>query len=431
VAAVVQICARLDGLPLAIELAAPRVKLFSPQAILTRLDNRLALLTGGARDLPARQQTLRGAIEWGYDLLDPAEKTLFAQLAVFVGGFTLEAIDVIIGNWLLDGKEPQYPILDSVASLVDNSLLRQEEGLDGEPRFRMLETIRDYALERLVESGTADALKRRHVAYYLAWAETARPHLKGWQQMGWLDRLEAEHDNLRAAFTTLLAWGEIETALRLGAALWPFWLLRGYLSEGIKWLEKIIDHWRLGTQDFLHYPLPTTHYPLPAPHAPLPTSPAHVLHGAGVLHCERGQCANAESLLRQSLALFQAAGDTPGAAYSRNDLGFALLSQGNYAEAIALCQESLASFRPLGDTWGTAAALNNLGLAALSQGDAAQTTQLCQESLALFQKLGDRWGMALALNNLGLAALPQGDYERATWLCEQSLVLFRELGGKP
>jgi tetratricopeptide (TPR) repeat protein len=416
VAAVVQICARLDGLPLAIELAAPRVKLFSPQAILTRLHNRLALLTGGARDLPARQQTLRGAIEWGYDLLDPAEKTLFAQLAVFVGGFTLEAIEVIIGNWVLESKEPQYPILDSVASLVDNSLLRQEEGLDGEPRFRMLETIRDYALERLVESGTADALKRRHAAYYLALAETARPHLKGWQQMGWLDRLEAEHDNLRAVFTTLLAWGEIETALRLGAALWPFWLLRGYLSEGIKWLEMVLTHWPSGTKDLPHYPLPT--------------SPAQVLHGAGVLHCERGQCAEAEFLLRQSLALFQTAGDSPGAAYSRNDLGFALLSQGNYAEAISLCQESLASFRPLGDTWGTAAALNNLGLAALSQGEAAQTTQLCQESLALFQKLGDKWGMALALNNLGLAALPQGDYERATWLCEQSLVLFRELGGK-
>ena len=412
---VAQICARLDGLPLAIELVAPRIKMLSLSAILNGLDNRLKLLTGGARDLPARQRTLRGAIDWGYNLLDDGERLLFARLAMFTGGFTLESAEAVLGEAPPPGGvhpvHPEYSLLDGLTALVDNSLLRQTETAEGEPRFAMLETIREYALEKLVDGGELARYQALHAAHYLSLAESAAPQLQGRDQIAALNLFEAEHYNLIPALSGALSSRSVPTALRLGGALWRFWLLRGYLSEGLKWLDEIRA--------------------LAAEHeSPDPVPLAQALYGLAALHHERGDSAVASALFEESLSLFKQAGAASGAAYAQNDLGASLLAQRRYDEATALCESSLSAFQHMGDEWGQASALTHLGLAALSRGDAARATQLCQESLGLFQKLGDRWGMALALNNLGLAALPQGDDERASLMVQSSLALIRELGGR-
>ena len=404
---VAQICAKLDGLPLAIELVAPRIKLLSLSAILNGLDSRLKLLTGGARDLPARQRTLRGAIDWGYNLLEEDERILFARLGVFSGGFTLESAEAVLGT---EPVNPEYSILDGLTVMVDNSLLRQIETA-GEPRFTMFETIREYALEKLQAGGELARYQTLHATHYLALAEAAAPQLQGRDQIAALNRFEAEHHNLVAALAGSLARRSLPTVLRLGSALWRFWLLRGHLSEGLKWLDEVRT--------------------LAAEYAsPDPVPLARALYGVAALHNERGDTATASALFQESLALFKQAGAASGAAYAQNDLGASLLAQRRTEEATALCEASLAAFKQMGDDWGQASALTNLGLAALSRGDAARATQLCQESLGLFQKLGDRWGMALALNNLGLAALPQGDHDRASTLVESGLALIRELGSR-
>src|SRR5215213_10113162 len=231
--AVAEICARLDGLPLAIELAAARIKLLPPQAMLSRLGNRLKLLTGGARNLPQRQRTLRGAIEWSYELLDEGEKVLFGRLSVFSGGNTLEAVEAVCD------AEGDFPmdVFEGVSSLLDNSLLQQKEGFDGEPRFAMLETIREYASERLEDSSDAEAARHAHAEYFLALAEEAEPMLWGAEDAAWLDRLEHEHDNMRAALSWSIEHEEAELALRLGGALRWYWYMEGYYGEGRRWLE--------------------------------------------------------------------------------------------------------------------------------------------------------------------------------------------------
>ena len=231
--AVAEICVRLDGLPLAIELAAARITMLPPRAMLQRLSSRLKLLTGGARDLPERQRTLRATIEWSYALLDEGEQVLFGRLAVFSGGRTLEAIEAICD------AEGDLPVdaFEGVSSLLDKSLLRQEEGPNGEPRFVMLETVHEFAREKLRQSAEAEEIKRVHAEYFLTLAEEAYPELRGPDQLEWLERLEAEHDNMRAALSWALERKEAEVALRLGGALWWFWSVRGYHSEGRRWLE--------------------------------------------------------------------------------------------------------------------------------------------------------------------------------------------------
>jgi predicted ATPase len=235
--AVAEICVRLDGLPLAIELAAARIKMLPPQAILHRLGSRLKLLTGGARDLPERQRTLRGAIEWSHALLDEGERMLFGRLAVFSGGRTLEAIEAICD---VEGDLP-VRAFDGVSSLLDKSLLRQEEGVGGEPRFVMLETIHEFARDKLQQSGEAEEIKRAHALYFLTLAEEGNPGLKGANQLEWLERLEAEHDNMRGALSWALEREEAALALGLGGALWWFWWMRGYFSEGRRWLEEALE----------------------------------------------------------------------------------------------------------------------------------------------------------------------------------------------
>src|SRR5215213_4336495 len=234
--AVAEICVRLDGLPLAIELAAARIKMLPPKAMLQRLSSRLKLLTGGARDLPERQRTLRATIEWSYALLDEGEQVLFGRLAVFSGGRTLEAIEAICDA---EGDLP-VDVFEGVSSLLDKSLLRQEEGPNGQPRFVMLETVHEFAREKLAESPEADEIKRVHAEYFLILAKEAFPELRGPDQLEWLERLEAEHDNMRAALSWASVRKEAEVALRLGGALSWFWSVRGYQSEGRRWLEEAL-----------------------------------------------------------------------------------------------------------------------------------------------------------------------------------------------
>jgi predicted ATPase/class 3 adenylate cyclase len=285
--AVAEICHRLDGLPLAIELAAARIKLLTPQAMLARLGNRLKLLTGGARDLPERQRTLRGTIRWSYELLEEGEKVLFARLAVFSGGGTLEAIEAICDA---EGDLP-VDVLDGVSSLVDKSLLRQEEEEGGEPRFVMLETIYEYAREKLENSGEAETIKRAHAEYFLALAEKAEPKLTTAEQGAWLERLETEHDNLRAALSWSLGRKDQELALRLGGALWRFWFLRSHLSEGLQWLGEVLS--LRGGFTALR---------------------AKALNGAGDLVWSQGNYDRAKELYEESLALSRQLGDKRGIA---------------------------------------------------------------------------------------------------------------------
>jgi predicted ATPase/transcriptional regulator with XRE-family HTH domain len=400
--AVVEICQRLDGLPLALELAAARIKLFPPQALLSRLSNRLTLLTGGARDVPVRQQTLRNAIDWSYDLLDAGEQLLFRRLGVFVGGCTLKAAEAVCNA---DGDLP-LDLLDSIAALIDHSLLRQEVGADGEPRFGMLETIREYALDRLIAGGETLALYQQYAIYYLALAEAAEPELTGPRQLIWLETLEQEHDNVRAALQWALEHGEVELAARLGGASWRFWYTHGHLSEGRQWLAKI-----LANSNSVATPVR-----------------AKALLGAGLLASIQNDYARSVDLYEESLAFYRGLGDKKGSATTLVGLGWVAMEQGDYARATVLFEESLALFQELKEKHGMANALNNLGSVALEQGDYERAVVLRQEAGALYREIGDQHGIAISLNNLGDMARIQGDHSRAVALLAESLVLFRQVG---
>jgi predicted ATPase/class 3 adenylate cyclase/Tfp pilus assembly protein PilF len=402
-AAVAEICARLDGLPLAIELAAARVKLLPPAALLERLkleyDHRQSILAGNVRDRPDRHQTLHGAIGWSYGLLRPAEQRLFAWLAVFGGGFTLDAAEAVCGG--------DAPVLDGVASLIDKSLLRPAEEVAGEPRFHMLETIREYALDQLRATGELEAAQRRLADVLVALAERAEPELTGPEQVTWLDRLEQEHDNLRAVLQWCAETGARELSLRLGGALWRFWSTRGYLGEGLRWLDAALAL------------------------APDPTPAlARALNGAANLAREQGDYERAKRLHEQGLAIAREQGDARGTAEALNNLGLIALYQGQREAAQRYCQEGLALFRETDDRGGVAGALNNLGNLARERGDPERAARLHRESLALRRELGDRRGIALSLNNLANVVLNQGDYWRAAALHEESLALRRELGDR-
>ena len=398
--AVAEICARLDGLPLAIELAAARIRLLPPQALLARLSRRLALLTGGARDLPDRQQTLRAAIDWSYHLLTPTEQTLFARLAVFVGGGTLDAIEAICNT---DGT---LDVLEGVESLVAKNLLRPEDGTAGEPRFGMLETIHEYARERLEESGAAEEL-RWHAAYYLSLAEMVEPQLVGPEQGRWMARLEAEHGNLRAVLSWSRATDATETGLRLAGALWRFWWVRGYLNEGRAWLEDLLA--RSGEV--------------------ATAMRAKALRGAGVLAWVQGNYGRATALFEEALALHRDLGDRRGIATALGNLGAVARYQGDYRRATTLYEEALARVRDLGDTHGIAIGLSSLGAVAWVQGDHRRATAQLAEALVLSQAVGDKtWNTAICLEVLAGVACAQGQPERATRLCAAAAALRTATG---
>jgi predicted ATPase/class 3 adenylate cyclase len=398
---VAQICRRLDGLPLAIELAAARVKMLSPAAILSRLDQRLEMLTGGPRDVPLRQRTLRQAIAWSYDLLSPEEQRLFRHAAVFVGGCTLAAIEAVAV------KGQTMDSFAGMASLVDKSLMRNDETADGgEPRFAMLETVREYALERLAEAGEVEQLHVRHADYFLALAQQAEPGLSGAHQAAWLDRLQQEHDNLRAALQWFHQRGLADQGLRLGASLHRFWRARGYLSEGRERLAALLA-------------LPATD-----------RSRAKALHAAGWLAREQGDYAEARASFEESLVIYRALADTRGVGWGLVDLAFLTRYEGDYARARDLLEESLPLLEQARDTEGLAAALGNLGLIARDQGNATLAEERLQSSLQLWHELGDRVGIGWTLTALGMVARSARQPEAARTRLERALMVWRELGDR-
>jgi len=407
-AAVAAICARLDGLPLAIELAAARTRLVAPQTLLERLRSRLRLLTGGARDLPARQQTLRNTIDWSYDLLDAGEQQLFRRLAVFVGGRTLEAAEAVCNA---DSALP-FELLDGLTSLLDKSLLYQVDSAPPkgypEPRFMMLETIWEYAHEQLIASGEQAALRQAHAAYYVEFAERATAHLSGPQQIDWLARISEEAGNLRAALEWAHESGAYELGLRLCVALSSYWDNRSELTEGRRWFQLMLDHHE------------------GAPEALV----ARAFDGAGVLAMDQGDYRRAQELLERSLSLRRALGDQREIVLSLNSLGNLAKQRGDHISARALHTESLGIRRALGDQRGVAMSLGNLGNIARQQGDYAAARALFEECLATFRVLQDTIYVAATLLNIATVAHEQGQYAEGRALYEQALELKRALGDR-
>jgi predicted ATPase/DNA-binding CsgD family transcriptional regulator len=403
-AAVAELCTRLDGLPLAIELAAARVKLLTPRALLARLGNRLALLTGGARDRPARQQTMRSTIDWSYELLAPEAQRLFTQLAVFVGGATLDAIETVCTND--DGTSAD--VLDGLSSLVDESLLRQTESDTGEPRFSMLETIREYASEHLDASESSDAVRERHAREYLGLVQAAEAGFKGPEQRVWLERFELEEDNVRAALRWAIDRQQAPLALQLGGLLGPFWQIRDRLTEGLLWLDQALalDSGAAGALR------------------------ARALTAAGGLAFLRGEQGRAATLQRESIDLWRQLGDTVGMAAALHNLARAVHYQAEFDEASRLYHEALTLRRQVNDRLGLAATLNSLGVLMRDRADDVAAMALYQESLRLYRDLGDPWGQALLLNNMSRVTRDAGDLEQTRALCLESLDLFVGLGDK-
>jgi predicted ATPase/transcriptional regulator with XRE-family HTH domain len=397
---VAAICVRLDGLPLAIELAAARVKLFTPRTLLARLDSRLAVLTGGAQDLPQRQQTLRDAIAWSYDLLHADEQHLFACLSVFGGGCDIEAAEAVCAD-ACEGD-----VVDTLEALADKSLLEMQTGAGGEPRWAMLQTTQEYAREQLQERGTAAIRTRRHAEHFLALAERAEPYLTGPRKEEWLAHLDDEHDNLRAALDAPAASVDPATALRLAGALWRFWLIRGHVDEGRRRLAHAVAH---------------------APNAPAAVR-ARALSGLGTLAFMEGDYAASAPLHEQSLALYEEVGDDGGAAFALNNVATQAHYRGEYDRASELAQNALRRYRALDDVWGIAFTLNNLASVAISQGANEYAADLLAESLALTRQVGDDFETAIRLHNLGDVMLRLGSYERATDYLAESIAMFRKLG---
>jgi predicted ATPase/serine/threonine protein kinase len=403
--AVTEICARLDGLPLAIELAAARVKVLSPSSMRTRLASRLQLLTGGARDLPQRQQTLRAAMDWSYDLLSSAEQKLFRRLSVFVGGCNLEAVEAVCDT----KHDLDLDLLDGMASMVDKSLVQQVEQAKGESRFVMLETIREYALEKLKASGEEALTKRAHAAYCLVLAEEEATEQSGAEGAEWLGRFALEHDNFRAGLEWLTETGDAEWGLRLGAALFPFWEMREYLAEGGDRLGKLLK--------------------LAGAAAPTKAR-ARALFAAGVLASEQGQYASADALFSENLDITRQLRDGQGVAVSLNALAVLARDRGDLAVARSRFEQSLVLWRELDDQKAVARSLSNLANVVKLQGDYPRARSLYAECLSIFKNLGDRTGVAWSMNYQGDVARDQGDFAAARALYEQGLAIFRELGDR-
>jgi predicted ATPase len=398
--AVASICARLDGLPLAIELAAARIKLLSPSSMLTRLESRLNLLTGGARDLPTRQQTLRSTVDWSHGLLNASEQTLFRRLAVFTGGCTLEAVEAACDT----KSDLGLDILDGMASMVDKSLAQQVEQVDAETRFVMLSTIREYALERLAESEDESATRRAHAAYYLVLAEEGAEDVVAHPE--WLDRFDLEHDNFRLALDYLIKTGDAEWGLRLGAALFHFWETREHLTEGRDAIAKLLA--LEGT-------------------AARPKLRARLSFAAAVLAGEQGDYASAQALFEGSLETCLELNDNRGVAVALNALAVNARDRRELPTASLLFERCVAIWKDLGDSADLARALSNLANVAKLQGEYTRASSLYDECLMMFRKAGDGAGVAWTLNYQGDVAREKADLVAARSFCEQSLNEFRQL----
>jgi predicted ATPase/class 3 adenylate cyclase len=443
--AVVEICERLDGLPLAIELAAARIKLLPPRVLLDRLGNRLKILTGGARNLPERQRTLRNAIEWSYGLLDEGEKMLFGRLGVFSSGATLEAMEAVCDA---EGDLPT-DVFEGASSLLNKSLVRQEEGAGGEPRFVMLETIHEFANAKLEGRGEAEAVRRAHAEYFLALAEEADPMLWGAEDAAWLDRLEQEHDNMRTALSWAIEHEEGELALRLSGALQWFWFAWGYYDEGRSWLEQaLVKEDRASTAvrakgldavGWLAHEQGDIDRATAAAEKGLKLSNeagvgnvvvADLKHVLGETARQRGDYDLAMEFYDEGLKLYQEAGDRRGVAWSLGSLANAAGDRGDHEQAKRLYEEGLVLSRRLGGARPLGAYLLSLGYEFLLEGNLERAAELNEEAEALFRKQGRRGDLRHVLPNLGWVALLQGDHERAEAVHEECLVLCRDLGDR-
>lgn len=442
---IAEICRRLDGLPLALELAAARVKLLPPQAILSRLNDSLKLLTGGARDLPSRHQTLRNTLEWSYGLLEEDEKTLYARLSVFVGGFTVEAAEAVCN---IDNR---LDILDGLTSLVNNSLLRQEE-IDGEPRFRMLETIRTFAGERLIERGEMEGLREQHARYYseMVIDRIGFSELYAANALHWLNWIEREHDNIRAALAWYIAAPQgIDHAVRMVIVVFWFWYRRGYALEGAMWADRILA-------------TPAMQTPSPARAITLfVSSSSSMWHGnqtialtkvqesmdiitslndqewlpfilmsTAVVLINMGRDKEAQPLLERALAIFRERKIAPFQVVTLVHLGNVELGLGNVEQARAYHEEALAQARRINEQWLISFALNNLGEVARTQGHFALARKYYEESEALLVRTGDQGDLARFVHSLGYIAQHEEEFELAESQFRISLTMFRRLGNR-
>jgi predicted ATPase/serine/threonine protein kinase len=400
--AVVEICRRLDGLPLAIELAAARVKILPPSQLLARIERPLELLTGGARDLPERQQTLRQAIKWSYDLLTPPEQKLFRRLSVFTGGCTLEAAEAVCNTL----EDLGVDVLSGVTSLVDNSLLTRRESVDGDPRFVLLETFREYGRERLLEHEESSATQRAHAAYLLVLAEEENLEMSPVEREDWLRCCDVEHDNFRAAIHWLITTDDVEWALRLCGALFRFWEQRDHLTEGRETLARVLG----------------------MPGAAAPTRlRARALYCAGVLADIQADFSPAEMLGREACDIYRHFDDTQGVATTMTVMAFQAQRQGRYAEATSIFGETVSLWEQLGDVTAVGLATSNMAHAAKEGGNFDLARSLLERVVASSQARGDVRGVALALNGLGDVKASQGNHGSARRYHRESLARYREI----
>jgi predicted ATPase/DNA-binding winged helix-turn-helix (wHTH) protein len=400
--AVQEVCLRLDGLPLAIELAAARTKVLPPSAILDRLQSGLQLLTGGALDLPERQQTLRKTIDWSHDLLNEAERKLFRRFSVFVGGCTLEAAEAVCNT----SRDLGIDLFEGLSSLVDKNLVQRVDRAEAQPRFVMLETIREYALECLTDSGEQSAARRAHAAYCLVLAEEGNPELNPADRSRWLAQCDIEIDNFRFALDWLFQTLDLDWGLRLCVALFRFWDMREHLTEGRARLETVL---RLAGAD-------------------RPRERGRVSHFLGAIATAQADYPSAERFLEQGLSLYEALGDEPGIAASLNALAISARDRGDYAAAQGNFERSLACWRMLSDRLAIARCLHNLANVVKVRGDYARARWALREATGIFEELGDRTGAAWTVNQLGDIVREQGDLAAARGLYQRALSAFREAG---
>jgi predicted ATPase len=400
-AAVAEICRRLDGLPLALELAAARVAVLTPQALLARLGDRLKLLTGGARDTDERQRTLRATIEWSYDLLSQTEQTLFARLSVFVDGCRLDAAESVCDP----DQSLAIELLDGLQSLIEKNLLRQRADDDGEPRYWMLETIREYGLERLAASGELDRLHDSHARHYLEIAERAKPQLTGSEQVSWLRRIQGELDNLRSAFTRFADTSSAEEVLRLATALWRALWLRGNITEAREWLRLALASEGSGGNSVR----------------------VEALRAAAFLAMWQGAREDQNAFAEQALTLARASGDTTLLAGALVSAGHAATSRSDYEAAEQLLEESLELAREVGDARGVCVALGSLGTLYRTTYRPDRARQVWEDSLPLIRAVGDRYGTAIVLFGLAFVAIEEGQADDASRLLVEALTLSNEL----
>jgi predicted ATPase len=402
---VAEICVRLEGIPLALELAAARVKLFEPGALLAELSHRLALSMQKSADLSPRHQTLRNAVAWSYQLLDPQEKSLFAQLGVFSGGCTLEAARAV---WA-DDEVSEVPMLEGLASLVDKSMLQHKRRDNGEPRFVMLEVLREYALEELDSAGQREHVQRRHANYYLDLVETVEPGPEEPDLPTWMKQLEEEHDNIRAALTWALEKNEVDVALHIAGAVWKLWQIHGHVEEGMKWMQIILS--RSGGQ--------------------ISTARAKVLWGAGWLGMVTGNLSQSRKYFEEGAAISRQLNDRRYLGLALHGIGAVARGQGDFSSSRAAFDESLPLFQSLGNAEDIAWTFEHLGATAIEQGDFEQAISYLSQALVRFQALRQHWACAEALTFLGHAALQQHNYVLAQTRYEEALKIYQELEDLP